>query len=137
MNCITTRPFRNTIPRTLFFNFPFNTVMGLKDERTNAGYSPESKLPTSHNINNRKTNHGCSRDDVSMLSPDRVWKGVRHRYTKPHAIKTDNKLTSADSVRNWRINCVFTAPTTLRMPTSLARSRARAVERLTSFLHAT
>src|SRR6185295_15745566 len=61
INCITTRPLRNMIPRALFFNFPFNTVIGLKDERTNAGYSPESKLPTNHNSNNRDTNHDWNR----------------------------------------------------------------------------
>src|SRR5678815_2132611 len=100
MNCITTSPLRNKIPRALFFNFPFSTVIGLKDERTNAGYSPESKLPTSHNISNRYTNHGCNRYDVSRLSPERALKGLRHTYTRPQAIKKDNKLTSAASVRN-------------------------------------
>src|ERR1043166_4818115 len=51
------------------------------------------------------------------------------RTTRATAITEEITLYKNASVRNCRINCVFVEPVTLRMPTSLARLEALAVER--------
>ena len=53
-NWMTTRTFRNQIPDRLLPDFPFKIVEILNEERTKAGYDPE----TSPTINPSSSNEG-------------------------------------------------------------------------------
>ena len=74
INCITTKPFRNTIPWKLFFIFPFNITTGLNEESANAGYRPERNVPLNHSISINNKNHDCTRKALLNESPDNVLK---------------------------------------------------------------
>ena len=55
---------------------------------------------------------------------------------RPNARRILSRLTIVDSVRNWKMRELFSEPKVLRMPTSLALSIERAVERLMKLITA-
>src|SRR5688572_30375575 len=56
--------------------------------------------------------------------------------TSNNASRNENTDKSNASPRNWRTNCFFSAPKTLRMPTSAARLAERAVARFIKLIQA-
>jgi hypothetical protein len=131
VNCSTTRPRRN---HTCVANdpvFPFRTAAGLKDDKTNAGYSPANSVPVASVARKAAQNPGF----VHKLADSRVSaRSFTMGISAPantRAMTAALMFISADSQRNCTTSCPLLAPTTFRTPTSRERFTARAVARLT------
>src|SRR5215471_21631534 len=90
-------------------------------------------------IANRKNpntiNHPVEKSSIKFL-PDTRENAGSNSFVKSSAIKNAITLISQDSPRNCFINDPFSAPNTLRTPTSDERLEERAVERFIKLMQA-
>src|SRR6476620_10704700 len=66
----TTRDLRNTFPDVVLTILPFNTRIGLKPDRTNAGYKPERKTPIQYRPNNPSQKSPLRNKEKERSCPD-------------------------------------------------------------------
>ena len=131
-NWATTRTRRSPVPldRPDDVVAPRSTRVGLKPDRTRAGYAP-ARAPTKTATPATARTNGTSRSaaDSSLVNP--ALNGCSRASASASATAAARLVSTTDSTTNWAATPHRAAPSAFRTPTSRARRSARAVARLT------
>ncbi len=104
--------------------------MGLKPDKTNAGYSPERNTPATNNPTTHNQKLLSPNNENESCWPESLLKPGIASNTINKASTNAIPFNTADSERNCITSCLLCEPIVLRMPTSFALLTALAVARL-------
>src|ERR1700681_4016335 len=135
-NCTNTKLLRKVNPRKENPVLLFNDCAGLKEDCTKAGYKPASRITRTVIVAISPMIDGCPNCDALILISSHFEMSGKNKALAAKLNIRETNTRKLVSPRNCRISWVLIAPSTFRIPTSLARLIAWAVDRLMKLMEA-